>query len=148
MKHLLVDPQIPKEKGSYCLVFSLETQLSVHIGKLGCIQCEPGYYFYLGSAKGTGGLRARVRRHLRLEKKKFWHLDYLTPYLEFQYLIFSLQFYKECEWSQIFENNYAVFTSVPRFGSSDCRRRCKSHLYMSENPINQNEITNLLILEN
>ncbi|MDO9088070.1 MAG: GIY-YIG nuclease family protein [Anaerolineaceae bacterium] len=144
MKHLIVDAQIPKEKGSYCLVFSLETQLFVQIGKLGCIQFEPGNYFYLGSAKGPGGLRARVKRHLRLEKKKFWHLDYLTPFLEFQYLIFTLQFEKECEWSQILESNYAEFTSVPRFGSSDCRRSCNSHLYMTEYSIDQKEISNLL----
>ncbi len=42
-----------------------------------------GYYFFFGSAKGNGGLQARLLRHISMEKKKFWHIDYLRPYMVF-----------------------------------------------------------------
>jgi Uri superfamily endonuclease len=36
-----------------------------------------GYYAYVGSAHGPGGLRSRINRHLIKEKKSVWHIDYL-----------------------------------------------------------------------
>ena len=36
---------------------------------------KKGDYFYIGSAKGC--LETRLQRHLRKEKRIFWHIDYL-----------------------------------------------------------------------
>ncbi|MFH1490573.1 MAG: GIY-YIG nuclease family protein [Pseudomonadota bacterium] len=36
-----------------------------------------GYYAYVGSAHGPGGLKSRIHRHLIEEKKSVWHIDYL-----------------------------------------------------------------------
>ena len=41
---------------------------------------SPGLYAYVGSAQRHR--RARVARHLRLEKTKRWHIDYLRPAAE------------------------------------------------------------------
>ena len=40
----------------------------------------PGCYVYAGSARGPGGIRARVRRHLRPDKTPHWHIDQVTAY--------------------------------------------------------------------
>jgi len=40
----------------------------------------PGYYIYIGSAFGPGGVRARMLRHLRADKPKHWHIDYLREF--------------------------------------------------------------------
>jgi len=50
----------------------------VRVSSLGTLIFDPGLYLYVGSARGPGGLRARVGRHLRRDKSKKWHIDYLT----------------------------------------------------------------------
>ena len=52
-------------------------RLEIVVGRLGVIQAERGYYVYVGSALGSGGLAARVGRHCRREKRLRWHVDYL-----------------------------------------------------------------------
>ena len=73
---------IPRIKGSYCLIYELKETTSIQIGKLGKFDFQPGFYFYLGSAKGAGGLRARINRHFSVQQKKFWHIDYLKNCLK------------------------------------------------------------------
>jgi len=53
-------------------------RVGVCVGSLGTFVFVPGLYLYVGSARGPGGLRARIRRHLRRYKPKRWHIDYLT----------------------------------------------------------------------
>jgi len=38
-----------------------------------------GYYCYTGSARGSGStnLKHRIGRHLKKEKRMFWHIDYV-----------------------------------------------------------------------
>src|ERR1019366_617038 len=45
------------------------------IGGLGNFEFPAGLYFYTGSA--LGGIRRRVSRHLRDEKRLRWHIDFL-----------------------------------------------------------------------
>ncbi|MCH2246875.1 MULTISPECIES: GIY-YIG nuclease family protein [Crocosphaera] len=73
--------KLPSQSGTYCLVFSCSISLPVTIGKLGTYQIKPGYYCYIGSAFGPGGIKSRINRHLQINKRKHWHLDYLRPYL-------------------------------------------------------------------
>lgn len=69
---------IPALPGSYVLVFALEQPLGLEVGRLGVVDLAPGRYVYFGSAWGSGGLRARIRRHVRPDKSPHWHIDYLT----------------------------------------------------------------------
>lgn len=130
---LINSNNLPPQKGSYCLVFQLIEKQRLLIGKIGIIDFLPGYYFYLGSAKGSGGLRARIFRHLQIEKKNFWHLDYLRPNLLFLFAFYSFEINKECDWCQTISTNSGFIKPVQGFGSSDCIRGCSTHLLFSNN---------------
>ena len=39
---------------------------------------QPGFYVYLGSALGPGGLKSRVGPRAMAEEKCRWHIDDLT----------------------------------------------------------------------
>ena len=65
-------------KGSYILLINLENDKSIQIGKLGNIFFNKGFYTYIGSAQN--GLKQRINRHLRSDKKYHWHIDYLLQY--------------------------------------------------------------------
>ena len=67
-------------KGDYVLILYLEKNKDIVIGRCDCISptlFRAGYYAYAGSAHGPGGLRSRINRHLRKDKKSVWHIDYL-----------------------------------------------------------------------
>jgi len=65
------------EKGCYVLFLRLTDECSIKIGSLGIHKMPRGLYAYVGSAKGPGGLKARVKRHFKKVKKIKWHIDYL-----------------------------------------------------------------------
>jgi len=64
-------------KGLYVLVLRVEEGV-YRIGRLYHGRLPGGYYVYVGSAWGPGGLKARISRHLRRDKKPRWHIDWLT----------------------------------------------------------------------
>lgn len=136
--------ELPVEHGSYCLIFHLKNSINVSIGKFGKFYFNPGYYYYFGSAKGSGGLRARIKRHISLEKKKFWHLDYLRPHLIFTATIFAKQMNLECAWCQKIQENPAFNVPVKGFGASDCSVFCKAHLLRSDFLMDFNEFSKYL----
>ncbi|MGI9372862.1 MAG: GIY-YIG nuclease family protein, partial [Hyphomicrobiales bacterium] len=84
-----------------------------------------GWYLYAGNAGGPGGLRARVSRHLRTEKKPRWHVDQLTIAAETSALVFAEK--NECGLIADLLASSQFTTPLPGFGSSDCRA-CESHL--------------------
>ncbi|WP_457569695.1 DUF123 domain-containing protein [Desulfurobacterium sp.] len=86
-----------------------------------------GIYSYVGSAFGAGGLKSRLKRHLKRRKKKHWHLDYVSTSSFFKPLVVYCFPEKriECYIAGRFEK---VFGNVPGFGCSDCS--CKSHLFL------------------
>lgn len=65
-------------KGYYLYVFRLNSEQKILVGKLGYMFFKRGNYIYLGSSFLERGIFQRVSRHLRKEKKKHWHIDYLT----------------------------------------------------------------------
>ena len=67
----------PREAGAYALLISLPSPLSVKAGAR-TASLTPGLYLYCGSARGPGGLAARIARHMRREKRAHWHVDQLT----------------------------------------------------------------------
>ena len=116
--------EISHHPGIYAIVMRLETQLSVNIGKLGMTSFEPGHLCYIGSA--MNGLRARVSRHLRSNKRMHWHIDYLLKHVHIVDVCWSNCTEKlECSVSK--GMSIQDLPSVNGFGSSDCS--CPSHLF-------------------
>ena len=95
------------------------------MGKLGNVSFPRATYAYVGSA--MNGLRARLARHLRREKKLHWHIDYLLKEAKVKEIIICQGEEKvECSLAQALAGE---FQSVLGFGSSDCK--CRSHLYFA-----------------
>ncbi|MFN4133687.1 MAG: DUF123 domain-containing protein, partial [Candidatus Hadarchaeales archaeon] len=63
------------KSGVYVLLIQVPYSLATKVGEIGNIEFEEGYYAYVGS--GMSGVDKRVGRHLRKEKKIYWHIDYL-----------------------------------------------------------------------
>jgi len=112
-------------EGSYILLIKNDEDRYIVIGKLGTIRFRRGFYAYTGSA--MGGIEARIDRHLRDDKKLFWHIDYILQRMRVVSLIFSATEKKyECVLADHLSSS---FDAVESFGSSDCR--CRSHLFYS-----------------
>jgi Uri superfamily endonuclease len=116
--------------GSYALVLRVPSRRKIPVGKLGLVEFPRGHYIYFGSA--LGGLKARVDRHLRQEKKLHWHADYLSAEVPWEYAwqLADGQNW-ECVWAATAAETGGVESPVPGFGCSDCR--CKSHLVRVNN---------------
>ena len=114
---------------TYCLIIRLNSNSNITVGKLGKLNFKKGYYVYVGSALNS--IDARIKRHLRKEKKLFWHIDYLlnSPHTSISEVIFEDSAQKwECN---IAEQISKKGISLIKFGCSDCK--CDSHLFYFEN---------------
>jgi Uri superfamily endonuclease len=114
------------DPGTYALILKLSHPTTVCVGRLGCFQFAAGWYAYVGSARGPGGLIARVTRHLCSPKPLHWHIDYLREYtqpVEIWYATGAQR--QECAWAKVVLG-LGGFILAPRFGASDCR--CPAHL--------------------
>jgi Uri superfamily endonuclease len=121
-------------KGTYCLLLKIETPASLTIGRLGTTDFAAGWYAYVGSAFGAGGLRGRLAHHLRTVTKPHWHIDYLRQSAvigEIWYLADTTV--HEHQWAHVLETTPEVSIPLRRFGASDCQ--CSSHLFYSTMPI-------------
>jgi Uri superfamily endonuclease len=110
------------------LILHARSPAKINVGRWGTLDVTPGYYIYIGSAFGPGGVSARIARHCRGVKTLRWHIDYLrevtTPVQAWcGYAGRDL----EHGWARIFSGLGGV-SSVPGFGCSDCQ--CQSHLFV------------------
>ena len=147
------------EPGTYALLLKLDRQERLTVGRLGTFDFPAGYYLYVGSALGPGGLRTRLARYWRGSKgpsepeaqraspptvslsnaeqasQKFhWHIDYLLQRARLVEVwgVFSTE-RLECQWGQVASGLPGARVPVRGFGSSDCR--CSAHLiYFSIRP--------------
>jgi len=71
---------LPEDKGTYILIVSVKEMKRLEIGRLGMFDIIPGFYAYVGSAFGPGGIRARVGHHLESVAAPHWHIDYLLRF--------------------------------------------------------------------
>jgi Uri superfamily endonuclease len=121
---------LPEDKGTYILIASLAQMKRLEIGSLGAFDIVPGFYAYVGSAFGAGGLRARVGHHLESTAAPHWHIDYLLGIAEPVEVWFSTASQKlECHWAGLLEKASNFRTPIARFGSSDYHRSRSSHLF-------------------
>ena len=110
-------------KGCYILVIKLKKDTFIEIGRLGKIFFKKGFYVYVGSA--MNGLMQRINRHLRKNKKTYWHIDHLLRYGEIKHVFYKQNSKKEeCIVANILRGR---LSSIPYFGCSDCK--CNSHLF-------------------
>lgn len=123
--------QLPAASGTYVLILRSRDRGTTRIGSLGRLDVRPGFYVYVGSAFGPGGLRARLSRHLLGTSKPHWHIDYLRRRAEPVAVWFqpdSLP--REHRWAKILSRLPGIEPAYRRFGASDCR--CETHLFFSE----------------
>ena len=129
---MTMDVNILSEHGTYTLLLHAEKQVTVTAGILGKHRFPVGYYSYTGSAMGKGAsLKNRIARHLRKEKRCFWHIDYLleNENVSVDAVVAAETRYKmECEINQHIRTDMGAKVQVRGFGASDCRRNCQSHL--------------------
>jgi histidyl-tRNA synthetase len=114
--------EAPKAEGAYVLIARLERPLLVKAGGREATLAAGGY-LYCGSARGPGGLQARIARHMRRDKKIHWHIDQLTRVGTVEG-VFIAPGGDECALNAALSRFPAP---LPGFGSSDCPR-CVSHL--------------------
>jgi Uri superfamily endonuclease len=122
--------RVPPLPGSYALQLVVKTaQPALRIGRLGAFDFPTGVYLYLGSARGPGGLRARLAHHRRLAAHPHWHLDFLRSQAELIGVWYSpILDPLECAWSQALLDLPGASLPAPGFGAADCRLGCLSHL--------------------
>ena len=116
--------------GTYVLLLECVVKAGLSIGKLGRMMTGPGYYLYVGSAFGPGGVRARINHHRKIAIRPHWHIDYLRPVAGFidAWCVYDRRC--EHEWAQILMQNENIAMPLQDFGSSDCV--CATHLFQLE----------------
>jgi len=125
---------LPALPGTYALLLYLPRATHLQIGKLGAFDFPRGYYVYVGSARGAGGIRARVARHWRATKKFHWHIDYVRAFAKLIRVWHSTDSRDdEClEAARLQAKGGRII--APRFGASDCD--CATHLWYFPRPPN------------
>jgi Uri superfamily endonuclease len=128
---LLVD--LPEDKGTYVLIAQVSQMKRLAIGSLGEFDIIPGFYSYVGSAFGSGGLRARIGHHLESTAEPHWHIDYLlqvaTPV---EVWLTTADRKLEHQWAEFLGDAPGFRVPILRFGSSDYHRSRSSHLFYSK----------------
>ncbi len=119
---------LPTAKGTYILLMQLSTAQSLMIGRLGMFDLAAGWYAYVGSAFGSGGLAGRLKHHFKPAPRPHWHIDYLrqvAPLVEVCCAASDTRL--ECTWAAALKHMPGAEIPIPRFGASDCR--CEAHLF-------------------
>ncbi|MDR3101954.1 MAG: GIY-YIG nuclease family protein [Methanocalculaceae archaeon] len=116
------------DNGVYCLILECIAPVAVCVGALGPRCFVLGWYLYIGSALGSGGL-SRVSRHIRFYCKQYrkpkWHIDYLMEadcILLRRVVCAKTKSDLECLLAATIGGE-----GVPQFGCSDCS--CPTHLF-------------------
>ena len=114
--------------GTYAIVLKPNAERSIKVGKLGMLRVQAGYYIYVGSAFGPGGLGARIAHHKRESHRSRWHIDYLRATAEICEVWYTFDPRSlEHQWAETLASATKSTAPFPGFGSSDCN--CLTHLY-------------------
>lgn len=118
---------IPASPGTYALVLRCSITRTVRVGRVGTIRVSPGWYVYVGSAFGPGGLQARIGHHAVRAVRPHWHIDYLRHHTRLESVCYCCGVRREHEWAARVKSMATADVVLPGFGSSDCR--CATHLF-------------------
>ena len=140
---------LPKAKGAYALHLHVASPNDVQIGRLGKFSFPAGDYIYLGSALGSGGLMARINRHVRGDGHPHWHIDYLRAIaVLIGYCYLETKQRLECIWSRSLASLPQACIPVPHFGNSDCKisgRSCTAHLVSFHAGVTPQKLQEMLV---
>jgi Uri superfamily endonuclease len=123
---------VPAAAGAYALAVRVDRAAALDLPGRPRQQLLPGWHIYLGSARGPGGLRARLSRHFRREKAIRWHIDRLTA-APAGIAALALPGADECALVARLLASGRFPVAAAGFGSTDCRR-CPSHLLRADRP--------------
>ncbi len=116
------------ETGNYVLLLHLPADTTLTIGKLGTFDFPAGWYTYVGSAFGAGGLAGRLKHHLQPLERLHWHIDYLRQAAQVQEIWLSPDTAPhEREWADLILAIPGAMILVEGFGASDSNR--EAHLF-------------------
>jgi Uri superfamily endonuclease len=118
---------LPRAPGTYALLIACPTAARIRIGRLGTMRLRPGYYIYVGSAFGPGGLQARIGHHQRAARRPHWHVDYLHRRAPLDAVWYVCGVRCEHDWAARLGATSGAVIPMPNFGSSDCG--CLAHLF-------------------
>lgn len=119
---------IPPQPGTYVLWLALGQGMEIQVGRLGRFFFPAGILAYVGSARGPGGLRARLGRHLRSPRPAVWHIDALQAAARpIGAWFVEGRNRKECIWATALGALPGASIPALGFGASDCR--CPAHLF-------------------
>lgn len=120
---------VPNESGTYVLCLYIAESQTIAVGRLGVSVLAAGTYAYVGSAFGPGGLRARLRRHIRGSDAQHWHVDYVRAIAAVRSVWYCATRERlECRWSQTLADLTGAAVPMYGFGASDCDAGCEAHL--------------------
>ena len=117
-------------KGLYLLLIRVDSNIQVRV-RGAPYNLQPGYYLYIGSGGGPGGVNARIRRHLVKKKSIHWHIDQITTNTDAHII---KAWICNNSWGLYMESRVALCLEKhldpgpPGFGSSD-DRHAKTHLF-------------------
>ncbi|MCB2146901.1 MAG: GIY-YIG nuclease family protein [Deltaproteobacteria bacterium] len=118
---------LSKQQGTYALVFKCGTPFRAVAGRLGPISLTTGYWVYVGSAFGPGGLHSRLAHHLKPSTRPHWHLDYIKHALHpIEIWVTADEVKREHDWAGKISTLKGATRPIEGFGASDCQ--CLSHL--------------------
>jgi len=119
---------VRSECGTYIAVLKSNKAGTLQVGKFGELPVNKGYYVYIGSAFGPGGIKSRLNHHVKISSSPHWHIDYLRIETLFHKAYASYSYkHKECSWASMFAEDANSVEPLKGFGSSDCK--CRTHLY-------------------
>lgn len=122
------------QKGTYALVLVSRSQKNIRIGRCGVLPLIPGFYIYVGSAFGPGGLKARLKHHIKRTTTPRWHLDYLRRHTRVSEVWYTHdEVRRESDWVKVIADIPKIQIPLPGFGSSDSN--ALAHLfYLAHKP--------------
>ncbi len=116
------------EPGNYVLLLHLPTNERLTIGKLGTFDFSAGWYAYVGSAFGSGGLVGRLKHHLQPVERPHWHIDYLRQAAPLKEIWLSSDTEPhEQVWADLILDIPGATIPIEGFGASDSDR--EAHLF-------------------
>ncbi len=136
--HVSDAENLPSNAGSYGLLIQIPSLTRIGIARRPPADLPPGLYLYAGSANGPGGIRARVRRHLKKVKPLHWHVDRLTNVFGIGAVV-AFPGGRECGLVKAARAWKGTTVPVPGFGSSDCRS-CPAHLVRLPNGLRTGDL--------
>lgn len=107
---------------TYRLYIRVPRGVAIEPGRLGSHWLARGWYAYTGSARRN--MASRLRRHFSGADTRRWHIDWLLGSGSGRVMHVVLDSEPECVVNTRLDGEVAI----PRFGATDCRNRCGSHL--------------------